>query len=103
VAEKWVEATGKPIRRRLQDPDSTFRLSQAPKVDLLPPTRDASDLIGQELSRMKAVLWLEDASTIPNRIKDKKYFRMGWQMAKMRGLCLRMMRWTTVAGTIWYG
>ena len=76
VAEKWVEATGKPIRRRLQDPDSTFRLSQAPKVDLLPPTRDASDLIGQELSRMKAVLSLEDASTIPNRIKAKKYFRM---------------------------
>jgi len=76
VAEKWVEATGKPIQCGAQDPAGTFPVSTAPQVSLLPPRRDAADLIGRELSHMKAVLALEEASTIPERIVAKKYFRL---------------------------
>lgn len=76
VAESWAKATGKPFPRRNRDPAGTLCVSSQPKVDLLPPTRTAADLIGQELSKMKDVLCLEQASTIPDRILAKKYFRL---------------------------
>ena len=86
VFEKWVEATGKPIRRDSQDPIGTFSLSTAPQISFLPPRRDAADLIGPELSRMKAVLALEEASTIPERIVAKKYFRLRLENSQIAGI-----------------
>jgi len=76
VPEMWVEDTGKPIRRDAQNPIGTFSLSTGPQISLLPPRCEAADLIGPERSLMKAVLALEEASTIPERIVAKKYCRL---------------------------
>jgi len=76
VPEAWAEATGKPARRENQDPSGTFSLSKEPKIDFLPSTRPAADLIGEELIRMKGVLHLEGASIVPDELVAKKYFRL---------------------------
>jgi len=60
----------------MQDHTGTFSLSNEPKVDLLPPLRAATAVIGEKLSRMKAVLALELASQEPQTILTKKYSRM---------------------------
>lgn len=72
VADEWDEATGKPVRCENEDPAGTFSLSKEPKVDLLPSTRPAAELIGEELIREKAVLHLEGASNVPEDLMAKK-------------------------------
>jgi len=76
VADAWAEATGKPIQRDRQDPAGAYSLSKDPKVDILPPRRDAAALIGQELTHLTAVLGLEGASNIPEKVFAKKHFRL---------------------------
>jgi len=65
VPQAWTDAMGKRIRRENQDPAGTFSISKEPKVDLLPSTRPAAELIGEELTRMTPVLRLEGASNVP--------------------------------------
>lgn len=76
AAGKWAEATGKPVRRKHVDPVGTFLLSKSPNLDLLPQSRKSSDLVGLELTKMKAVLTLEGAAAIPDMVIAKKYFRL---------------------------
>jgi len=53
-----------------------FSLSKEPKVDLMPPRQSVSYLNGQEPSQMHAVLALESASVVPEKIFSKRYFRL---------------------------
>jgi len=76
VADAWAEATGIQIQRDHQDPPGVFSFSKDPKVGLLPPRRDAAALIGQELTHLTAVLDMEGASNIPEKVFAKKYFRL---------------------------
>lgn len=73
------------MRRNIQDPAGSFFLSSQPKVDLLPPKRNAAALIGQELSSMKDILALENASTIPERIVANKYFHVRLSTGRFAG------------------
>jgi len=86
VPQAWAEATGKPIRRENQDPAVTFSLSKESKVDLLPSTRPAAELIGEELTRMTAVMRLEGASNVPEQIISKKYFRVRLSNGQIAGM-----------------
>jgi len=76
LAQAWADATGKPTRLENQDLVGIFSISKEPKVDLLPPRQSVSSLIGQELSHMHAVLALEGASVVPEKIFSKRYFRL---------------------------
>jgi len=75
VADAWEAATGNPVRRESQDPDGRFSVSTEPKLDIFPPRRASTALIGDQLERMKAVLALEGDTNIPENVFAKKYFR----------------------------
>jgi len=76
LAQAWAAATGKPVRRGSQDPIGTFSLLKEPKVDLLRRRQSVAALLGQELARMQAVLALEGASVVPDKILVKMYVRL---------------------------
>jgi len=85
LAEAWAHATGKPIQHEPKNPAGTFSFSKEPKVDLLPPRSATAPLIGAELDALKAVLALEGASNVPEKIYAKKYFRMRLSNGQIAG------------------
>lgn len=60
-----MEATGKPRRTKCKDPVSTFSESNDPNVNMRPPRKAATALLGAELALMKAVLVLEGVAEVP--------------------------------------
>jgi len=49
VADAWDAATGNPVRRESQHPDGRFSVSKNPKMDLLPPRKAWTALVGDQL------------------------------------------------------
>lgn len=62
-----------------------FSFSKEPKVDFLPPQRDVDTLIGQDLTLMTAVLALEGASNVPEKVFVKKWFRIRLPQGQIAG------------------
>ena len=62
-----------------------FSFSKEPKVDFLPPRRDVDTLIGQDLTLMTAVLALEGASNVPEKVFVKKWFRIRLPQGQIAG------------------